>query len=61
MISKAFLVWGISNQIDDSENHIIRTPEELPNFTIPCGASQIEESDDPFETTDEESEGYTDP
>ena len=52
MISKAFLVCGISNQIDGSDNHIIGIPEELPNFTIPYGASQDEESDDPFETTD---------
>ena len=60
MIPKAFLVCGISNQIDGSEKHIIRIPEELPNFTIPYGTSQDEESDDPFETTDGESEGDTD-
>ena len=35
MISKAFLVCGISNQIDGSENHIIRIPEELPKFQHP--------------------------
>ena len=60
MISKAFLVCGISNQIDGSENHIIRIPGVLPNFTIPLGASQDEESDDPFKTADGESEGDTD-
>ena len=62
MISKAFMVCGISNQIDGSENHLIRIPEELPNFTIPYGTNQDEESDDPFHTTDEEleSEGDTD-
>ena len=60
MISKAFLVSGISNQINGSENHIIRIREELLNFTIPYGASQDEESDDPFETTHGESEGDTD-
>ena len=60
MIPKAFLVCGISNQIDGSENHIIRIPKELPNFTIPYGTSQDKESDNPFETTDRESEGDTD-
>ena len=60
MISKAFLVCGILNQIDGSENHIIRIPEELPNFTIPYGTRQDEEFDDLFETTDGESEGDTD-
>ena len=60
MISKAFLVCGNSNQIDGSDNHIIRIPEELPNFIIPLGASQDEESDDPFKTADGESEGDTD-
>ena len=40
MIFKTFLVCGISNQIDGSENHIIRILKELPNFTIPYGASQ---------------------
>ena len=60
MISNAFLVCGISNQIDGSENHIIWIPEELPNFTVPYGTSQDEEFYDPFAKTDGESEGDTD-
>ena len=60
MISKAFLVCGISNHINGSENHFIRVAEELPNFVIPYGSGQDEESDDPFETSDEESEGDAD-
>ena len=50
MIKKSFLVCGISNKLDGSENHMIRMQEELPLLKIPYG--QSEEDDDPFLSSD---------
>ena len=56
MIRKSFLVCGISNALDGSENHMIRCAKELPDMTIAYGIEDTEdhpvdsgsESEDPF-------------
>ena len=53
MIRKSFLVCGISNSLDGSENHLIRMPEQLPRFVIPYG--EVDEDTDPFQSSDSES------
>ncbi len=57
MVKKWFLVCGITNAMDGSENHLIRCGRELPDIQIPyCD----EEDDDPFledDGSEEESNG----
>ena len=56
MIKKAFLICGLSNKVDGSENHFIRCAKEL-TVALPYGESESEESDsgDPFADSDDES------
>ena len=44
LVSKAFKVCGISNDLDGSENHLIRCTKELPQFIVPY--RRTEESDE---------------
>ena len=54
-IKKAFKVCGISNNLDGSENHLIRCAKELPEFCIPYAACSDSESDeDIFDDNSEE-------
>ena len=55
MIKKAFLVCGLSNKVDGSENHFIRCATELA-VALPYGESESEESNsgDPFADSDDE-------
>ena len=50
MAKKAFLVCGISNKLNDSENHLIQVQEDLPSFEIPYGKEDDDE--DPFASTE---------
>ena len=50
MVKKAFLVCGISNNLDGSENHLIRVQEKLPSFEIPYGVEHDDE--DPFASSE---------
>ena len=59
MIQKSFLVCGISNNLDGSENHLVRVPDELPTFEIPYGIDD-NDSDDPFQSSDSASGEDTD-
>ena len=56
MVKKAFLVCGISNNLDGSENHLVRVSEELPTFQVPYGIHDDES--DPFQSS--ESDGASD-
>ena len=44
MVKKSFLVCGINNALNGSENHLIRCSDELPDLQLPY----VDESDDPF-------------
>ena len=58
MIRKYFLVCGMSNALDGSEDHMIRCAKELPDMIIAYGTEDTEdnpidggtESEDPFAT-----------
>lgn len=57
MIKKAFLVCGLSNKMDGSENHLIRCAAELI-VALPYGETEESDSEgDPFADSDESSEG----
>lgn len=50
IVAKSFLVCGISNALDGSQNEVIRCARELPNLQLPY----LDESDDdPFKSDDE--------
>jgi len=55
MVKKSFLVCGISNSLDGSENQLVRVPAELPMLIIPYGAEKTEDKSelDPFATSEE--------
>ena len=57
MIKKSFLVCGISNAFDGSQNHIIRCAKELPTMSV-AYSSDMRSTDtsdkDPFESSDPE-------
>jgi hypothetical protein len=53
MVKKAFLVCGISNNLDGSENHLVRVSEELPTFQVPYGIHDDES--DPFQSSESDS------
>ena len=65
VIRKSFLVCGIANALDGSQNHFIRCAKELPDMTITYGLSENttddeSESDDPFASgSDTESKDET--
>ena len=56
IIRKSFLVCGISNALDGSQNHFIRCAKELPDVAIAYGLEKSadtdsgSESDDPFDS-----------
>jgi len=52
MIKKSFLVCGVSNALDGSQNHIIRCAKELP--TLSTAYSSDSSDRDPFESSDPE-------
>ena len=61
---KSFLVCGIANALDGSQNHLIHCAKELPEMTVAYGLEETadSESDDPFESgsdsgSESESEG----
>ena len=59
VIQKSFLVCGISNALDGSQNSLIHCAKELPEMAIAYGQQETvdsqSESDDPFESeTDSE-------
>ena len=49
MAKKAFLVCGISNKPNDSENHLIQVQEDLPSFEILYGE---DDDEDPLASSD---------
>ena len=54
MVKKSFLVCGIANNLDGSENGLVRVPAELPSFKIPYGSSTSDETEsDPFQTSED--------
>lgn len=57
-VQKSFKVCGIGNDLDGSENGIIRCAKELPHFHIPYGPNASEEEGDIFD--DSKSDGDTD-
>ena len=65
MVAKSFLVCGISNALDRSQNNMIRCAKELPDMLIAYGleknaaADVGSESDDPF-SSDEENDSDLD-
>ena len=73
MVAKSFLVCGISNALDGSQNNMIRCAKELPDMMITYGleknaaADGGSESDDPFSSDEEndsdldQSEGDSEP
>ena len=50
MVKKAFLVCGILNNLDGSENHPIRVQEELPSFEVTYG--EEDDDEDPFASSE---------
>ena len=51
MVEKSFLVCGITNALDGSENFFIHCAKQLPNLELPY----INESDeDPFQSSDDD-------
>ena len=50
MVKKSFLVCGITNALDGSENQYIRCAKELPDLDFPY----VDDSDDPFKSCGEE-------
>ena len=64
MIKRFFLVCGISNSLDGSENKLVRVAAELPSFTIPYGVEGIGDESESYlflsseeDITEEESDG----
>ena len=47
MMKKSFLVCGITNALDGSENQLIRCSKELPDLQLPY--NDAESDDDPFQ------------
>lgn len=62
MITKSFLVCGISNALDGSQNSMICCAKELPDTMITYGlekctdADSDSKSDDPFSSDENDSE-----
>ena len=58
MMKKSFLVCGIANNLDGSENGLVRVPAELQSFEIPYSTSSTsdETESDRFQTSDDSSE-----
>ena len=54
MIKKSFLVCGVSNALDGSQNHIIRCAKELPTLSVTYSSSTETSDRDPFESSDPE-------
>ena len=54
LVKKSFLVCGISNALDRSENHFVRGAKELHQLKVTYGleedATDDSEDDDPFES-----------
>ena len=56
IVRKSFLVCGIANALDGSQNHFIRCARELPDMTVAYGLEKSadvdsgSESDDPFDS-----------
>ena len=73
MVAKSFLVCGVSNVLDGSQNNMICCAKELPDMMIAYGfkksadADSGSESDDPFSSDEEndpdvdQSEGDSEP
>ena len=40
MVRKSLLIYGISNNLDGSENRLVRVSAELPTFEMPYGADE---------------------
>ena len=55
IVKKSFLVCGISNSLDGSENQFICCAKELPDMQLPYGD---ESSDDPFQSSDDDTDEY---
>ncbi len=53
MVKKSFLVCGITNALDGSENHFVHCSKELPDLQVPY---VDEYTDDPFVSGGEESD-----
>ena len=53
MVKKSFLVCGITNDLEGSENHLIRCSRELAEIQLPYIQ---EDDDDPFQDCDEPEE-----
>ena len=54
-IRKSFRVCGISNNMDGSENHLIRCAKELPVFQIPYGSHTDSDTEDIFNSSSSDS------
>ena len=52
VVKKSFLVCGITNSLDGSENHLIRCAKELSGIELPY----TDGSDDPFADNDDDEE-----
>lgn len=65
MVTKSFLVCGISNAWDGSQNDKIRCAKELPDMLIAYGldksSDNSSESDDPFSSESDDSDEENDP
>ena len=54
MVKKSFHS-GIANNLDGSENRLVRVPAELPSFKITYGSSTSNETEsDPFQTSEDD-------
>jgi hypothetical protein len=59
LVSKAFKVCGISNDLDGSENHLIRCTKELPEFVVPYGrAEESDEESDIFHSESDDDDSH---
>ena len=56
MVDKSFLVCGITNALDGSENRFIHCTKELPSIQLPY----VNESEDPFQSCDDDYESSAD-
>ena len=59
-VMKSFKVCGLSNALDGTENHLIQCAKELPEFSIPYGASTEDSDEDMFADTDKDEEDEQD-
>ena len=50
IVQKSFLVCGITNALDESQNHFIRCAKELPELQLPYTQ---EDNDDPFNSSED--------